>query len=637
MAFENAKWIWIDENSADLYAEFYACFKTETAALTVNISSDSDYTLFINGRYASSGQYGDFEHYKSYDTVDISPYLVPGENSIAILAWHFGTDLQRHYKQTAGVIFEVNGKCGTVCASGEGTLARKSLSYKSGGRKLITPQLGFNFHYDARLEDSWQTGGGEGFLPAVCVEKSCRFIPRPIEKHLLLPKREARFIKSTGKNKYLFDLGEETVGLLSLSLEAKEGTCVTVAWGEHIIDGSVRRIVGGRDFSVEYITKKGKCEFTNYMLRLAGRYIELSADKAISPLAVSLIPTVYPIERRDASYLSGKDKLIYDICVNTLELCMMEHYVDCPWREQCLYAFDSRNQMLTGYYALRGGNFRYARANLKLFGMDRHQDNILSICSPCSRDFTIPSFSLHFIVALSEYLRYSRDTSLPRELDGKVCEILDAFLARRGEDGLIKRFSGENHWNFYDWSDYSDGYPIRGQSDEPDAVINLLAIRALSAYEYICKTVDIPFRYGGIMEELRAGVRQHFLDTDIGLFRMKKGSCEYTELVNSLAILTDTASRREACAIAEKMRRGELTELSLSMRTVRYDAYIKVNKSAYRDTILAEIRRDWGKMLDEGSTTVWETAVGASDFQDAGSLCHGWSALPVYYYNVLMK
>ncbi len=34
-----------------------------------------------------------------------------------------------------------------------------------------------------------------------------------------------------------------------------------------------------------------------------------------------------------------------------------------------------------------------------------------------------------------------------------------------------------------------------------------------------------------------------------------------------------------------------------------------------------------------GSTTCWETQYGAADFNNAGSLCHGWSALPVYYYH----
>lgn len=28
-------------------------------------------------------------------------------------------------------------------------------------------------------------------------------------------------------------------------------------------------------------------------------------------------------------------------------------------------------------------------------------------------------------------------------------------------------------------------------------------------------------------------------------------------------------------------------------------------------------------------------SIGESDFDGAGSLCHGWSAMPVYYYNIL--
>ena len=43
----------------------------------------------------------------------------------------------------------------------------------------------------------------------------------------------------------------------------------------------------------------------------------------------------------------------------------------------------------------------------------------------------------------------------------------------------------------------------------------------------------------------------------------------------------------------------------------------------------------YGYMLREGATSFWETICGADDFGDAGSLCHGWSALPVYYYETL--
>ena len=37
-------------------------------------------------------------------------------------------------------------------------------------------------------------------------------------------------------------------------------------------------------------------------------------------------------------------------------------------------------------------------------------------------------------------------------------------------------------------------------------------------------------------------------------------------------------------------------------------------------------------MLFNGATTFWETLEGADAFHRAGSLCHGWSAVPVYFY-----
>jgi hypothetical protein len=38
-------------------------------------------------------------------------------------------------------------------------------------------------------------------------------------------------------------------------------------------------------------------------------------------------------------------------------------------------------------------------------------------------------------------------------------------------------------------------------------------------------------------------------------------------------------------------------------------------------------------MVKSGSTTCWETIKGDADFDTAGSLCHAWSSLPVYYHH----
>jgi len=45
-----------------------------------------------------------------------------------------------------------------------------------------------------------------------------------------------------------------------------------------------------------------------------------------------------------------------------------------------------------------------------------------------------------------------------------------------------------------------------------------------------------------------------------------------------------------------------------------------------------EVESIWGKMLYAGATTFWETDLGHADFHNAGSLCHGWSAVPIYLY-----
>ena len=53
----------------------------------------------------------------------------------------------------------------------------------------------------------------------------------------------------------------------------------------------------------------------------------------------------------------------------------------------------------------------------------------------------------------------------------------------------------------------------------------------------------------------------------------------------------------------------------------------------YARYVFADIARQWGHMLYNNATTFWETIAGSSDFGNAGSLCHGWSAIPIYFYH----
>ena len=629
LAFKQAKWVWVEKDcSPDSYGEFFDEFTWEEGNVNCLLSCDSDYTLFINGKFVASNQYGDFEWYKSYDTIDITKFLKKGKNTIAVLAWYFGTDSQRYLKATAGLIFELQSNGVALLASGENTRARYSNAYKQGAKKLVTYQLGYSFCYDATKEDDWKTTGN-GFQKAVLINKKSSFVERPTKKLKLLERVHGTVVLSED-NHCILDLGKETVGLATLKFLSTTAQKIVVAWGEDVQNGHVRQKIENRDFSFEYIAKKGENNYTNYMLRLGCRYLEIYTEAPIEIEYIGLIPQVYSVEEKKAVLKDTLDQKIYDACVNSLKLCMMEHYVDTPWREQCLYVYDSRNQALCGYQVFENGNADYVRANLKLISQDRREDDLLAICYPCGMDLTIPSFSLYYFMEINEYLQYTGDLTLAEEVYDKLISILNVFIRNR-KNGLVLKFEGKNHWNFYDWSPYLDG-ALHGTEDAvPDLMINVLFVLALQNLREIDKKLGKSFAYETLLEESKQYTKEAFYNSEIGLYSMTIEGNEYTVLGNSLAILTGLTTQAENQYICEKIANGELSDCSLSMKIFKYDALLTTDKEKWRGHVRNEIRREYGKMIEQGDT-VWETIAGASDFDNAGSLCHGWSAIPVYYY-----
>lgn len=632
--FESAKWIWLhNEQSRDEYGEFFAVFTSDKENAVCRISCDGDYTLFVNGSAAGSNQYGDFEHYKIYDEIDISSYLQKGKNAIAILVWHYGDDFQRYKTAQAGLIFEICRNEQVLLASDEQVLCRQSKAYKSGLCKRITNQMGFSFLYNASKEDNWREKGFDSINPAVAVSKTCTFNPRPTKKLQLCARKPAKILKNA-KNYYLVDLGEETVGLPTMEFVSPAEQKITVCWGEDLQEGHVRRIIGDRDFSYEYIAKTGDNCYINYMLRLGCRYLELYSEQEIKLCYLGLIPQVYPVNVLPFSLECDKDRRIYDVCIKTLQCSMMEHYVDTPWREQCLYAFDSRNQMLCGYYAFENGNAQYARAGLRLLSEDIRRDGLLPICAPCGVNLAIPSFSLYYVIAVGEYLAHTGDAAFAQEVFPRLISILKAFIHNR-HNGLVCRFSENNQWNFYDWSQYLEGNLFGTEKKEPDLIVNCLFIMALESLNKICKTVSVPFEYENLLSESRKNTAHAFYNSDKKAYSLTVNGAELTGLGNSLAIIAGIAEN--PAELCEMLADSCFTEASLSMKCFKYDALLMTDFSSWKNYVLEDIRRDYLKMLDAGATTVWETIEGASAFGNAGSLCHGWSAMPVYYYHKILQ
>ncbi len=634
--FKNSKWIWCNNSpKADEYGEFYGNFEYSGGKLSLAISADSNYAAYINGKLAAFGQYADFPYDKVYDEVDVSEFASPGKNHLAIVVWYYGIDdTQVYYKGNAALMFELSSDDNVICKSDENTLSRMSLAYKNHLEKSITPQVGLSFYYDATLEDEWMNGTLKGFGASTVVEQKLPLRPRPCKKLYLDTPRNGIEIKRFSDTDILFDLTINEVGFIMLDVESEEEQELTIAYGEHIADGCVRRNIWIRDFSIQIKVGKGKTVYMNPFRRLGCKYLQVTSEAPIKINNIAVIPTLYPVNILPRPELTKEENDIYDISLRTLRLCMHEHYEDCPWREQALYCMDSRNQMLFGYYAF--GEYEFPRANLQLISKDNRSDQQLSICYPISKDLVIPSFSLHYFTQCLEYFEYSGDITLLEEVYPKLCSILKVFTDKmENEGGVILPFKGM--WNFYEWSLGLNGHGGYN-SDIPDLPLNALLSLALQKMDAICKALGKPTDYKAVSEKLNENINKTFYDSEKELYFDQADTKRFSKLSNSLAVLCGAADPSISHCICDKMISGDgLTEITLSMNTFFFDALIACDKEGYREDILRIIEEKYRPMVEYGVGTVWETELGQSDFDNAGSLCHGWSATPIYYYNILKK
>ncbi len=634
--FENSKWIWCNSSqSADEYGEFYNEFVYTGGKLSLGISVDSNYAAYLNGHLAAFGQYADFPYDKIYDVVDITEFAVFGKNQLAIVVWYYGIDTtQVYYKGNAGLMFDLLLDGSSVCFSNENTLSRMSHAYKNHIEKIITPQIGYSFYYDATAQDEWMNGALYDFSPSFIVTQDLPLRKRPCKKLHLDTPRKGKEIKRFSDTDILFDLGTNEVGFLQIDTDSEVEQELLISYGEHIADGCVRRKIGVRDFSVQIKVKKGQTVYMNPFRRLGCKYLQITSEKPVKINSIAIIPTLYPVNELSRPFLTKSEKDIYDICVRTLRLCMHEHYEDCPWREQALYCMDSRNQMLIGYYAF--GEYEFPRANLQLISKDNRADSQLSICYPINKDLVIPSFSLHYFTQCLEYYEHSGDVSLLSEVYPKLCSILKAFTDKMENEGdVILPFKGM--WNFYEWSKGLDGHG-EYNPELPDLPINAFLSIALQKMDRICEILGETSNYGSIAKKLNQNINKIFFDTQNNLYFDQPNTNRYSKLSNSLAIICGAASPTITPSICDKLVDGDgLIEITLSMYTFFYDALIMCDKEKYKDVILRNIEEKYRPMIDYGVGTVWETELGEADFSNAGSLCHGWSAIPIYYYHILKK
>lgn len=441
----------------------------------------------------------------------------------------------------------------------------------------------------------------------------------------------------------IVDLGREETGLLHLRLSAPAGTVLDIAHGEHLDDGRVRYAIDGRNFADRYICRAGLQEFTLPFRRLGCRYLEVHIlpprRGTVHLHYLGLLPTELPLPKGGAFACSDAlAERCHAVAVRGLHLCMHEHYEDTPWREQSLYAFDSRNQALYGYYAF--GNHAFAAASFALLGEGyRPETGLLELCAPARVGVTIPIFSLVWIAALAEHWLHSGDRTLFARHAGTATAILARVRDRHdAATGLYRLPSGKGLWHFYDWE---EGLSGAIGNDDParrlDAPYNLFLHEALAAQAWMLERTGetaTARAYRRWRRELGLAIDRAFWDERMGRYAtyVQDGRRRHAATlvqVQALACGLGSAARRRT--LLRALAQPDLVPLTLSSRLYQVLGAMPAGPVGRRQ-VADDIATTWNRMALTGATSFWETPRGGDDFACAASLSHAWSALPAYYH-----
>ena len=660
-------WIWPEEvGNVNAYAVFEGTIVDRGGKARAEISTTGEYALLINGKMAGFGQYPDWPEARTVNEHDITDCLHPGENQFVLHVWHPGLDSQTTVACEPGAWYRVKQGENTLLQSDLNAVCRNDARYQTGSVPMITPQLGYSFFCDLckplgekcravamrkvpekmmkRTTEQLQLGAfcaGRLYAQGVwfeCADENLRPAQRMRRRALSM-----RFIEEMKKGDWLqtdggdggyfiYDLGAETSGYLHLEMECERDTEIWIGFGEHLDDLRTRTDLDGRGFCATLKMPAGKHSYTHYFRRWGCRYIELqAAAPRVSIQHCGLIPVEYPFApETEIAIPDALHRRIYDLCVNTLKLCAHDHYEDCPWREQALYAMDGRVQMLCGYYVF--GEKKLPLGALRLLAGGQREDGLLEICAPANAPITIPGFSLVYVIDLWEYMLHTGEP-VEDALFETAQRILEAFVPRLDESGCVCRFREKKYWNFYEWQPGLEGQLGRESADDRaeapltawyalslEAMIHICEKRNVNAEKYICRLNAAQNALEGFWSEERRGYLLY-----------KDENAPLAELTQALILLTGAAPEARAQLLRKRLTEGDMIPVTLTNALVKYQALMQESEK-YMPWILKDIERQWGAMAFTGATSVWETALGAEDFHRAGSLCHGWSAVPAYIY-----
>ena len=637
----------------------------------IHLSADNRYRLYVNEKMVAAGPArSDTDHW-FFDSVDLSDYLVKGENIVAVQVWNMGAHAPyAQMSHRTGLIIQGESDAEEILNTDESWKVHYDEAISpirlSGTGTVVGPGERFQAdkHPAAWRSPSFDDRGwdnavsvGRGIPYGVFGSWDWQLMPRQIPMMEHTDQRFRRVVRTAGiplkrvvingNSRWeipaethctvLLDQGELTTAYPHMVFSQGKDALIRLRYAEALVDEDGNK--GHRDHTdgkqmgkviYDEIIGSGteRQSFTTLWFRTF-RYVELEIETKEAPLVIDDIRSVftaYPFAER--AHVTTDDpvlKDIWDVGWRTARLCAGETYYDCPYYEQLQYVGDTKIQALISLYV--SGDDRLMRNAIAQFAASQQPSGLTTSRYPSYRKQIIPTFSLVWVTMLWDYWMHRPDEQFVAGYLDQVDAVLAWFGKHVNVEGML---GGLPWWNFVDWAFRPweqdrpvGGVPLGGDSGQ-SAIVSLQYAYTLQKAAELMSHYEEKERAGAYRsqaERIVESVKAHCWVPEKQLLEDTPGSAAFSQHAQILAILCGMLPQKQSALLMQRV----LTDPSLTPCTYYFRFYLNraLEKVKMSEAYLSQLD-GWKEMLSLGLTTFAETP------EPTRSDCHAWSASPNY-------
>ena len=427
------------------------------------ITADDYYMLYINGTFVAQGPAPSYHFQYNYNEIDLTPYLIKGENVIAVHTLYQGL-INRVWQSgdhRHGLLCDtlVDGVC--VACSDESFLVTLHTGYTESGTCGYQTQFLETYDCCARevgfehpnFDDSdWANA-------SICAYDD--HIVTAQQSAMLVFEHVAPAQTTVEGNRVLLDFGATYVGYLDAVACGNAGDEIVVRCGQELgEDGTVRFALRANCvYEEKWILGEGESRLSWFDYK-AFRYVELILPEGARFVDATLRARHYPFALKTAlkpAYAQDEQlRRIWELCVNTQKYGVQEVIQDCMEREKGFYLGDGCYTALT-HMVLTGDDSMVRKLIDDAFAT-RFITPTLVTCMDCSFMQEIAEYPLMLVYLVLWHYRFTGDKDYLAHNFAKVIDLLNAYRAEYEHDYLIKEL---NKWCVVEWpANFQHGYDV---------------------------------------------------------------------------------------------------------------------------------------------------------------------------------